>query len=73
MESFFEGLEGSWFAWRPVGEITLEIHLPQLVGLPPLEALDGSMFEGFHKDYVTKNLLNDAIETILKGMDNLFG
>jgi hypothetical protein len=25
------------------------------------------------KDYETKNLLNEAIETILKGMDNLFG
>ena len=31
------------------------------------------MIKSDHKDYVTINLLNEAIETILKGMDNLFG
>jgi hypothetical protein len=30
------------------------------------------MIKNFQKDYVTKNLLNEAIETILKVMDYLF-
>ncbi len=31
------------------------------------------MIKSNQKDHETKNLLNEAIETIVKDMDNLFG